>query len=357
MLYEISEKAMRLEEEGKEIIKFNLGDPDQPTPNEVIKAAFEAMKQGKTKYSSSAGEKSLREKLASIHEVSAENVVVTHGSKWAIFSVLYLLMERGDNIVIPSPHWTAYELSAKSLGLETRFLRTEISSDWEMDVERLQELIDNKTRLIILSNPSNPTSQVIDEEIFTEIIQLANEEDITILCDEVYSDISFVETKSILDYEDCHILVNSFSKTYSMTGWRVGYAVLDTELAEKMVKLNQITITNVPVFVQHAALKALELKDEIADQIRRDYKRRADLACDILSQTDMKFAQPDAPFYLFPKYDDLDSETFAFNLLDKGVAVAPGTAFGDYREYFRLALTVPEEKIKVGLNKICEALP
>lgn len=356
MLYEISEKTMKLESEGKKIIKFNLGDPDQPTPNEIIEAAFEAMKEGKTKYSSSVGEKKLREELARIHEGSAENVVVTTGSKWAIFSVMYLLLKSGDNVVIPTPCWTAYELIAKSLGVETRFLRTKIDSSWKIDVEKLEGLCDRRTRLLILNNPNNPTSKVIDEKILADIVQIANDEGITILSDEVYSDISFVNTRSILDLDNHHILINSFSKTFAMTGWRVGYAIVEKELAEKMMKLNQITVTNVPVFVQYAALKALELKEEIVEKIRENYKRRADLACSILSKTKLRFSRPDAPFYVFPKYDGLDSERFAFDLLDMGVAVAPGTAFGDYLEHFRISLTVPEEDIELGLKKICEAL-
>ena len=356
MLYEISEKTMKLESEGKKIIKFNLGDPDQPTPNEIIEAAFEAMKEGKTKYSSSVGEKKLREELARVHKVSAENVVVTTGSKWAVFSVMYLLLKSGENVVIPTPHWTAYELIAKSLGVETRFLRTEIDSNWKIDVEKLEGLFDRRTRLLILNNPNNPTSKVIDEKVLAEIVQIANDKGITILSDEVYSDISFVETKSILDFDDRHILVKSFSKTFAMTGWRVGYAVVERELAEKMMKLNQITLTNVPVFVQQAALKALELKGEIANKIREDYRRRSDLACSILSKTKIRFSRPDAPFYVFPKYDGLNSEFFALDLLDKGVAIAPGTAFGDYREHFRISLTVPEEEIELGLKKICEAM-
>jgi len=127
-------------------------------------------------------------------------------------------------------------------------------------------------------------------------------------------------------------------------------------LAEKMMKLNQITLTNVPVFVQEAALKALELREEIANRIREEYRRRADLACSILSETKVKFSKPDAPFYLFPKYEGLDSERFALDLLNEGVAITPGTAFGDYREHFRIALTVPEEEIELGLKKIFEAL-
>ena len=356
MLYEISEKTMKLESEGKKVIKFNLGDPDQQTPYEIIEAAYEAMKQGKTKYSSSAGEKKLREELASIHKVSADNVVITTGSKWAIFSVIYLLLKKGDNVVIPTPYWTAYELTAKSLGAEVRFLRTEIDSNWRIDVEKFEDLVDEKTRLIILSNPNNPTSKVIDDKALDEIVQMANNKEIKILSDEVYSDISFVKTKSILDFDDGHILVNSFSKTFAMTGWRVGYTIVEKELAEKMMKLNQITLTNVPVFVQQAALKALELKREIANKIREEYQRRADLTCDILSKTKIKFSRPDAPFYLFPKCDNLNSERFAIDLLDEGVAITPGTAFGDYLEHFRIALTVPDEEIELGLKKICEAL-
>lgn len=356
MLYEISEKTMKLESEGNKIIKLNIGDPDQPTPNEIIKAAYEAMKQGKTKYSSSAGEKKLREALANLHNVSADNVIITTGSKWAIFSLMYLLLKKGGNVTIPTPHWTAYELTAKSLGAETKFLRTEIDSEWKINVEKLEDLVDRKTRLIILNNPNNPTSKVIDEKTLDEIVQIADDKGITILSDEVYSDISFVETKSVLDYGNDHILVKSFSKTYAMTGWRVGYAVVEKGLAEKMMKLNQITLTNVPVFVQEAALKALELREEVANKMRKEYRRRADLASSILSETKVKSSKPDAPFYLFPKYEGLDSERFALDLLNEGVAITPGTAFGDYLEHFRISLTAPEEEIELGLRKICEAL-
>ncbi len=356
MLYEISEKTMKLESEGKKIIKLNIGDPDQPTPQEIVEAAYEAMKQGKTKYSSSAGEKKLRESLAALYNVSADNVVITPGSKWGVFSVMYLFLNKGHNVIIPTPHWTAYELTAKRLGVEIRFLRTEMDSEWKIDVEKLEDLIDRKTGLIIINNPNNPTSKIIDEKVLDEIVKIANDKRTTILSDEVYSDISFVETKSILDYGDGHVLVNSFSKTYSMTGWRVGYAVVEKGLADKMMKLNQITLTNIPLFIQEAALKALELREEIASRIGEEYRRRADLACQILSRTKLKFSKPEAPFYLFPKYDGLDSERFALDLLDKGVSIAPGTAFGDYREHFRIALTVPGEKIEMGLKKICEAL-
>jgi len=357
MLYEISEKAIQLENQGKKIIKFNLGDPDLPTPPEIVEAAYEAIKQGKTKYSSAAGEKKLREELASIHEVSVDNVVVTTGSKWAIFSLIFLLLKRGGNIVVPSPHWTSYELIAKKVGAEFRSLKRDLDSDWKVDVEKIDELIDENTRLVILNSPNNPTSKVIDDKTFSEIVQIANSKGAKVLSDEVYSDISFVKAKSILDFSLDNILVDGFSKSFLMTGWRIGYVIVEKDLAKKMIKLNQITTTCVPAFIQYGALKGLESRKRIVDEIRTQFKKRADVAHNVLSKTKMKFSRPDAPFYFFPKVDGLDSERFALDMLDRGVAVAPGTAFGDYREYFRIALTRPENEIREGLEKLCEALP
>jgi aspartate aminotransferase len=357
MLYEISEKAIQLENQGKEMIKFNLGDPDLPTPPEIVEAAYDAMKQGKTKYSSAAGEKALRKELARIHDVSVDNVVVTTGSKWAVFSLMFLLLKRGENVVVPSPHWTSYELAAKKLGAEMRFLKRDLDSDWKVDPAKLETLIDENTRMIILNSPNNPTSKVIDNKTFSEIVEIANRKGVTVLSDEVYSDISFVKAKSILDFGTENILVSGFSKAFLMTGWRIGYAVVEKELAKQMIKLNQITLTCVPAFIQYGALKGLESRKRIAEDIRNTFKMRAEVAYSVLSNSKMRFARPDAPFYLFPKVDGLDSERFALDLLDDGVAIAPGTAFGGYREYFRIALTVGEDKIREGLEKICEALP
>jgi aspartate aminotransferase len=356
MLYEINEKALKLQSEGKKVIKLNIGDPDLETPPEIVEAAYDAMKRGKTKYSSAFGEKSLREKLAGIHKVYADNVIITPGSKFGIFSVMYLLLKDGGNVVIPTPYWTAYALTAKNLGAETRFVRTELDSNWKIDLETLENAIDKDTRLIILNNPKNPTSNVIDPKVLDGIVRIADDRGITILSDEVYADISFVKTKSILEYGGDHILVTGFSKTFTMTGWRLGYAIANTELIEKMAKLNQITISNVPVFIQEAGLKALELGNQIKEKIKQVYRERAKLACDLLSKSKLEFSEPSAPFYLFPRRRDIDSEKFALNLLDDGVAVAPGTAFGDYREHFRISLTAPRDDLTVALNKICEAV-
>src|SRR5665647_395318 len=357
MLYEINEKALKLESEGKKIIRLNLGDPDLATPPEIVEAAYTSMKAGKTKYSSSYGENNLRQKLAELHGVKAENVIITPGSKWGIFATMFLMMKGGGNVIIPTPYWTAYDLIAKSLGAKTKLLRTELENDWKVDLGELESLIDKDTRMIILNNPNNPTSKVIDAETLDGIVEIANKKGVTILSDEVYATIAFTKTKSILDYNGgCkHILSNGFSKTFSMTGWRVGYLIANKPLIDNITKLNQITINNVPVFIQDAALKGLELHKQIASKIKAKYKQRADLANTKLSAAGFKFTKPDAPFYVFPKLDGLDSEKYTLKLLDKGVAVAPGTSFGDYREHFRISLTAPDDQIEIGLDKICEA--
>src|SRR5665648_61775 len=358
MLYEINEKALKLESEGKKIIRLNLGDPDLATPPEIVEAAYASMKAGKTKYSSSYGELKLRQKIAEVHGVQAENVVITPGSKWGIFATMFLMLKDGGNVIVPTPYWTAYDLIAKSLDAKTKLLKTELEDEWKVDLDKLEKLIDKNTRMIILNNPNNPTSKVMDAETLDGIVELANKKGITILSDEVYATIAFTKTKSILDYDkDCkHILSNGFSKTFTMTGWRIGYLIANKPLIDNVTKLNQITINNVPVFIQEAALKAMEMQKELATKIKAVYEKRAKMASKTLSKAGFQFSKPEAPFYVFPRLTGLDSEKFTLELLDKGVAVAPGTSFGDYREHFRISLTAPDVDIKVALEKISEAV-
>ncbi len=357
MLYEINEKALKLEREGKKIIRLNLGDPDMPTPPEIIEAACIAMKQGKTKYASSYGEMKLREKLAEIHGVKPENVVIAPGSKWGVFATLYLTLRSGGNVIIPTPYWTAYELMAQSLGAKAKLLKTELKDKWRVDLNKLEALIDKDTRMIILNNPNNPTSKVMDADVLEGIVKIADRRGICVLSDEVYGTISFVKTKSILDFglDGNHILSNGFSKTFTMTGFRIGYIVASKPLIDNITKLNQITINNVPVFIQSAALKGLELRKQLATAIENEYQERAKMANRILHKAGFEFTEPDAPFYVFPKKKGLDSVKFTLDLLDKGVAIAPGSSFGDYPEHFRISLTAPRNEIETALNIICEA--
>jgi aspartate aminotransferase len=357
MLYEINEKALKLESEGKKIIRLNLGDPDMATPPEIVEAAYAAMKAGKTKYSSSYGELSLRKAIADVHNVKSENVVITPGSKWAIFATMFLTLKSGGNVIIPTPYWTAYDLMTKSFGAKVKLLPTKMEDGWKIDPAKLKELIDSETKMIILNNPNNPTSKAFDDETLDAVVEVANRKGVTILSDEVYGAIAFKKVKSILDYGEIgkNIVSNGFSKTFTMTGWRVGYLVADKAHIDKVTKLNQITFNNVPVFIQQAALKGLELRSQIAENIKAKYKARADLASKKLKAAGFQFTEPDAPFYVFPKKNGLDGTKYTLNLLDSGVAVAPGSSFGDYPEHFRISLTAPDDQIELALDKICEA--
>jgi aspartate aminotransferase len=355
MLYQIAEKVIELEKSGKKIIKFNVGDPDQPTPLEIINHATKAMKEGKTKYGSAAGEKGLREAIAKQYETKLEKVVITPGSKWAIYAIMKVFLKKGDNIILPSPHWTAYQEIARDLGVEVKLLETSLENNWEIDLSKLESLIDEKTKMIIVNNPNNPTSKVIAENTMQEIFEIAEKKGIKILSDECYADISFKKVKSILDFSQEHFFVNSFSKTFAMTGWRLGFAIVPEKIAKEIIRLNQITFTCVPPFIQEAGIKALSLKEEISKEMKKIYKARANLACKILAKTKLKLYKPDAPFYLFPKCFT-DSEKLAFDLLDEGIAITPGSAFGDYKDHFRISLTLAESQIREGLQKLREFL-
>jgi aspartate aminotransferase len=269
---------------------------------------------------------------------------------------MYLMFKGGGNVIIPTPYWTAYDLIAKSLGVQTKLLRTELEDNWRVDLGKLEDLIDKNTRMIILNNPNNPTSKVMDARTLDGIVEIANKKGVTVLSDEVYGTISFVKAKSILEYngKHKHVLTTGFSKTFTMTGWRIGYIVASKEFVDHITKLNQITINNVPVFIQEAALKGLEMQKQLATKIKEEYRERATLASKGLAKAGFLFTKPEAPFYIFPKKPGLDSEKFTLDLLDKGVAIAPGTAFGDYREHFRISLTAPREEIKTALDIISE---
>ena len=353
MLYEIHEKILRLQKAGKKVIDFNFGDPDQSTDKRIIDAAIESINEGDTHYGSASGDVELRQKLAEFHNVKAENVIVSPGSKWSIYLAMYLLA-KGGNVILPSPHWTAYEMMAKELGIQIKFLKRNLSEDWDIKVDELQKMIDDKTKMIIVTSPDNPTSKSVSDKTMKALVELANEKKIPIMSDETYADIAFAKRKRILDFEGDHIMTGSFSKTFAMTGWRIGYIILNKQVADKMTKFNQMTITSIPTFIQKAGLKALELRDEISNQIINIYKKRAETATKIFKNTKLKFSEPDAPFYIFPDCGT-DAGKFALELLDKqGVAVTPGISFGDYNNYFRLALTMPEKDMKRGLEIIAD---
>ena len=353
MLYETFEKIYALEKQGKEITKLNVGEPDWRPPANVIQVVCDALRKGKDKYSSSAGVYELREKLAELHGCNAKNIVITTGSKWGIYALLSLHMRAGDNTIVLSPHWTAYDLICKQLGGQTKIVDLKMENKFAIDFNKLESAIDSNTKFIILNSPCNPTSKAWSEGEEQEVISIARKKGIIVLVDDAYRDLCF-DARKERKFEDNLFIVNTFSKTFGMTGWRVGYVVVPEDIAKRLTSLNNITTTNVPVFLQLAAIKALEQKTKVTAKARVVCKKRAELASNILNKK-LTFSKPDAGFYIFPKLP-VETINFVNKLLDSGVAVVPGAAFGNYNQHIRISLSVDEKKLRLALEKIAELL-
>lgn len=349
ILYNFSEKVSKLEASGRKIIKMNLGEQNQPTPKIVVKAAIQSLKAGETSYGPGLGEKYLREKIAEVHQTSPENVAVTTGSKISIYSLMKIVLGIGDNVIVPSPHWPAYRLIAENIGAQMRFLKTDFENSWDVDVPKLENMIDQKTKMIIITNPNNPTSTMIRQKTLDEIVSLAERKNIHLLYDNAYMGLAFKKPESLSGQNV--FCVETFSKAYAMTGWRVGYTICNKEIAEKMLRFNQITTSCVPKFVQRAAHAALENKDKIQKKMANIAKKRALAASRILKKNNFEFVQPDAGFYVFPNLK-VDGLELAEKLLEKDMAIVPGAAFGDYNNFARISLT---EEIPV-LEKVLEEI-
>lgn len=351
MLYQLSEKIFALEAQGKKITKLNLGEPDWRPSEKVAEAARSALALGKDRYASAQGELALMEKIAEIHGCKPENVVVTLGSKWAIYATIALTLKQGENAVTFSPNWPAYASMYRQAGGTLKTVELKQENNFTLDLEQLEKTIDEKTRLIILNNPSNPTSRAFSDKEEQAVLDIANKNRLRVLFDDAYRDLLFKPRKERPIGE--YFTACSFSKTFGMTGWRAGYLIAGKDFVKKMVAFNQITLTNVPQFVQAGALEALEEKDTIARQARKTCEERAELAQRILGRK-FNVPMPDAGFYVFPKINS-DAIEFAKLLLKKGIAITPGQAFGNYPENIRISLTANLEELKMALEKIVEA--
>ncbi len=351
MLYETFEKIFRLEQEGKKIIKLNVGEPDWRPPAAAIKAAQSALAKGLDKYGSAYGELPLREELSALHGCSAKNIVITPGSKWGVYALLKLHLQPGENAVIFSPYWSAYSLMCKSLGAESKLVNLKMENNWKPDLDAFNSAIDSKTKVVILNSPCNPTSSAFSQKDEEKIIEIAREKGIVVLADDAYRDLLFEKRKE-RPLSEGVLGACTFSKTFGMTGWRIGYSVVPEDVAKKLVSLNQITFTNVPLFVQVGALKALDGKEKFAAKVRKLCVQRAAIATKKL-KGHFEFSEPEAGFYLFPKLPDgVDTMKFLDRVLDDGFAMVPGGAFGDYNSHFRVSLCREKEII----SKACEVM-
>ncbi len=333
--YELAEKALRLEREGKRIIRLNVGDTNLEAPECATYAAIEEIKKRNSNYVSSAGMMELKEKIAERENCGIENIIIGPGSKSMIYGLLKVLAEKKVNA--PSPTWPAYGLLCKHLGLKMNNIKTKLDDNWEYG-----ELDD--ADVTIICNPLNPTSTLYKEETIKSTIK--NSKGYVIL-DEAYKALAF---DRVPDYEGA-IRVRSFSKEFNLANWRLGYTVAPKEVVEKMLKFNQISITCVPPFIQKAGIACLENEAELIEENMRVWKSRSKAAAKALGEAGFRFAPPQAGIYVFATHENIsDAEKFALEALDSGVAVAPGSAFGGYNKFFRICINQDEETLEEAIR-------
>jgi aspartate/methionine/tyrosine aminotransferase len=368
--FEVLAKARMLEAQGKNVIHLEIGEPDFPTPENIIEAAYGAMRADYTHYTPSGGILEVRQAVADFlnqrfgTDVQPLEVVMVPGSKNVLLFTLLSCVEPGDEVILPDPGYPVYESLVRFLEAKPVPIRLREERGFRMDLEELASLVSPKTRLLIVNTPQNPTGGVLTREDVEFISGLAIERDLLVLTDEIYSQIVYgdFEHVSLLaqpGMRERTVLLDGLSKAYAMCGWRLGYGVAPRELAARMETLMINTSSCAAAFTQMAAIEAFNApeSDLAVKRMVDEFQRRRDLMVDGLNRVPgFRCARPDGSFYAFPNVEGtgMDERTMADRLLNEaGVAVLPGTAFGEGgKGYLRLAYTQSELHLGEALERI-----
>ena len=369
--FEVLAQAKALEARGQKIIHLELGEPDFQTPNHVVEAGIQALRDGWHHYTPSSGIAALREAIA--EEISStrnlqvdpQEIVVTPGAKPIIFFCLLALVEEGDEVIYPNPGFPIYESMIRYAGAHPVPVPLLEELDFRIDVEELTRLVGPRTRLVILNSPSNPTGSVLQQEDLARLAQRLADTNVVVLSDEIYSHIIYEGTHtSIASFpgmKERTIILDGFSKTYAMTGWRLGYGVMNRQLAEQITKLMINSNSCTAAFTQLAGISALRGDQGPSSKMVETFRERRDRVVQWLNQTDgISCRTPRGAFYVFPNVREVgpDSSRLARFLLEKaGVAVLSGTAFGEYGEgYLRLSYAASLDTLQEGIERIAAGL-
>ena len=367
--FEVLVKARALEAKGRDIVHLEIGEPDFDTPANIIEAGSEALHKGWTHYCPSAGLPQLRQAIADEVartrrvKVAPEEVVVVPGGKPIIFFLILALVEEGDEVIYPNPGFPIYESMVNFLGAKAVPIRLREEMDFRLDVDELKSLITDRTKLIILNSPHNPTGGILEERDVREIAQAIGDRDIMVLSDEIYSRLIFegahFSILSLEGWQDRTVLLDGFSKTYAMTGWRMGYGVMRADLATHVARLMTNSNSCTASFTQVAGIEALRGDQSSVEKMCAEFKRRRDLMVAGLNKIKgFSCRLPKGAFYTFPNITGTGwkSKKLADALLDDaGVAGLSGTAFGDYGEgYLRFSVANSMENLEKALARIDE---
>jgi aspartate aminotransferase len=372
----ISAKAKQMLADGVDVISFSAGEPDFNTPEPIREAAKRAIDEGKTKYTPASGVAELRAAIAADYkrrgrDVEANQVVVTVGGKHALYNATQVLFDEGDKVLIPAPYWVSYPAQVRLADATPVAVETGIEAEFKLTAEQLErQLADPAVRGVILCSPSNPTGACYSPEELRALGEvLKTREDVVVFFDAIYDrlyyegDIAPDLVALVPELAGRTVTFNGFSKTYAMTGWRLGYAVGPAEIIGQMGKLQSQSTSNATSFAQYGALAALELDDAVIDEMRQTFQRRRDLIVGRLNAIDgVECATPAGAFYVFPDFSAYVGDRFADDLelasylLDEAeVAVVPGSAFGA-PGCLRLSYATSDALIEEGVARIADAL-
>ncbi len=370
--FEVLAKAKALEKQGKDVVHLEIGEPDFDTPKNIKDAAEKALKASYTHYTPSAGMPELRQAIAEYIsetrklDVKPEEVVVTPGGKPIMFFSILALVNPGDEVLYPNPGFPIYESLINFVGAKPVPIPLKEENEFSLDPEYVKKKITKKTKMIILNSPENPTGGVVTREQLKVIADCMKErDDVFVLSDEIYSRIIYEgKHESVTQFpgmKEKTIILDGFSKTYAMTGWRLGYGVMRKDLAEKVAQLmtNSNSCTN--AFVQLAGVEALKGPQKDAEKMVAEFKKRREVIVDGLNNIKgITCKKPHGAFYVFPNITGtgMDCRKLGDHLLyNAGVAVLPGTSFGKFGEgYLRLSFANSIENIKKALDRIEKSL-
>lgn len=366
---EVLSLANKLEREGKDIVHLEVGQPDFDTPKHIKEAARRALRRGVTGYTSSAG---IPELLSAISEKlmergierTPEEIIVTPGAKHSIFMAMAVALDPGDELLMPSPCWT-YEGMIRILNAKPVFVETLEEEQFRLDPEDVKERISKDTKMLLLNYPNNPTGAILNEETLRALADLAEEHDFWILTDEVYDELIYgnkpPSIASFSDYGERIVYVNGMSKTYAMTGWRLGYTAAPEEFISAMVKIQQNSTTCATSFVQMAGVSALRGPQTCVQEMVSEFERRRDIIVDGLNLIEgIECLKPEGTFYVFPNTEGLgekSTDLCKYLLENAGVAATPGSAFGLGGEgHIRISYANSLTRIEEALDRLTEVV-
>tara|TARA_B100000900_G_scaffold381915_1_gene368706 strand:- start:22 stop:1200 length:1179 start_codon:yes stop_codon:yes gene_type:complete len=369
---QISAKANQLANEGVDICNLSAGEPDFNAPKEVIEATSKAIFDGFTKYGPAAGDLDLRKAIAkklqiqNNLDIEFENVMVTNGAKQAIYNLFQVLLNDGDEVIIPAPYWLSYPQMVKLAGGKPIFTNSSAEDGFKINIKDLKSKISSKTKFIIINTPNNPTGRVMSKEELLQIADIARENpSINILSDEIYEQIlkkDFIHyslTSLANDLKERIFIINGFAKGWAMTGWRIGYLVGQKDVIKASSALQSQSTSNVCSFVQKGALEALKINNEYFSMTNSTYDKKRTLLYEGLRNIKgIYIHEPNGAFYAFPRLPDSSITSVDFckkALQDYGLVVVPGKAFGA-DECIRMSCAASEIKIKDGIERLEKAI-